>query len=137
MSREYRIIVLTPEEAKDALASFRRIRVGFLPDGPITRYDLTADGVAIGVHTTFAGEVICDLSMEELTEALVMFCLDSNIKLPRAAKKRATVTQGALALEMTLDSEMGALEEATSIKPAEGKAAEKARKRAGMNWLRV
>jgi hypothetical protein len=117
MPQEYRLITLSNEELAIALASHRRTNPEFLPPGAMTVFLVTATGLEVTIAGADGATQRRSLDFGALTEPLITFCLDSNIKLPRAAEKRAVVSEGALALEMRLDSEAGALEDATAWVP--------------------
>ena len=108
MPQEYRLITLSNEELGIALASHRRVHPDFLPPGVMTVFLVTATGLEVTVAGADGATQRSSLDFAALAEPLITFCLDSNIKLPRAAEKRAEVSEGALALEMRLDSEAAA-----------------------------
>jgi hypothetical protein len=117
MPGEYRLITLSNEELGVALASFRRVNPDFLPPGSMTLFLVTRDGLEVTIAAADGTTSRSAVAFDALVEPLISFCLDSNIKLPRAAQKRAVVSEGALALEMRLDSEEAALEEAAAWVP--------------------
>src|SRR5262245_20145302 len=117
MASEYRLITLTNEELGIALASFRRVNPDFLPPGAMTVFLVTQNGLEVTLTNADGGTQRSTVSFEALTEPLIAFCLDSNIKLPRAAEKHAVLAEGAVALEMRLDAEAAALEEAAAWVP--------------------
>ena len=126
MPQEYRLITLSNEELGVALASHRRVNPDFLPPGVMTVFLVTATGLEVTVAGADGATQRSSLDFAALAEPLITFCLDSNIKLPRAAEKRAVVSDGALALEMRLDSEAAALEDATAWVPRPSRSKPKA-----------
>jgi hypothetical protein len=126
MASEYRLITLTHEELAIALASFRRTHPEFLPPGAMTAFLVTAEGLEVTLAGAEGTTERRTVSFEALTEPLITFCLDSNIKLPRAAEKHAVLSEGAMALEMRLDAEAAALEEAAAWVPRPARAKTKA-----------
>jgi len=104
MVQELRRITLNKAELISSLESHRRMTPNFLPDGEIIDFDIID-------HTSIMITVETDPSMREasvvpddkIVQALIRFCLENNIVLPREGHKSVLVAKDDVSLCIALD----------------------------------
>lgn len=110
MPREVRYILFEQAELARAISDWSRMNGRQLPASSIWSVAVTerADGVDViyrvgHEHRATRDQVIIDHSIDEydLTAALLRYCRQTGIPLPRRAAKRLEVIDGALALLIT------------------------------------
>ena len=109
MPREIRKIILDDEELIQALMSYRRVREDLLPPGQIlsVKPDGKNDAV-IDIEFKFGPNERRDLftlKNQKLVDALIRFCIENNIVVPRQGKRAAHHQNGFWILEMHLSGD--------------------------------
>lgn len=106
MPVEIRRIILSEEELKRALNSYRRMTKGFLPDGDFEQVEVKNDGtlnVKIGMN--YSGqEKMADFEVtsDHACDILIRFCVENNIPIPREGTKKPIEAAGRLVLQIRL-----------------------------------
>jgi hypothetical protein len=102
MPRERRQIALLNDELIEALRSYRRLEPTFLPRGEIVECTVAMDRSVVvrleKLDRSMSKPVEVRLSPADLVEPLIRFCIENNIKLPRAGIKSVGFSDGELAL---------------------------------------
>ncbi|MGZ9086426.1 MAG: hypothetical protein ACXW3R_13015 [Rhodoplanes sp.] len=106
MPRELRKVIFSHNELQAALVNYLLHSGRSMPNRPIDRLEI-AEGpalVTIFFQSSDPNEVYkWPLRQEEVAAALIRYCGQFNIPLPRAAKKRLQPDNGNLALIFSLD----------------------------------
>ncbi len=107
MVQEIRQIMLTEDELVHAIEAYRKVVPGFLPPGKIT-HCLFADEetVTVSIETPCndgVKPVTFILQGFDIVEALITFCIQRNIPLPREGKKSANIKAKAASLWVTVN----------------------------------
>ena len=106
MPIEFRRIVLDDDELILALRAFRRVRKELLPQGEILDVKPADDGgITIRVESPMPADdnvTTVTLPTKYLVSAMVRFCIENNIVIPRQGKRSAGHTTKGWALEMLL-----------------------------------
>ncbi|MDE1900257.1 MAG: hypothetical protein KGI37_01255 [Alphaproteobacteria bacterium] len=105
MVYETRRIVLEKEELFLALEAHGRMTPHFLPRGRVVDFEaLSPTSIMVTVETEpDAQEATVIFTDGKLVQALVRFCLENNIMLPRAARKSVAVDAEHVSLCMDMD----------------------------------
>jgi hypothetical protein len=90
---EYRLIFFRESELVRAMGAFARLRKKPLPVGQITRLVLDPEALTLAVHLEKddGGKVQRKFTASEVAAALIAFCKDARIPLPRKAAKEMRV----------------------------------------------
>jgi hypothetical protein len=90
---EYRLIFFRESELVRAIGAFARLRKKPLPVGQITRLVLDADEITLSLHLEKdnGGTISRKFSSNEVAAALIAYCKDARIPLPRNASKELRV----------------------------------------------
>jgi hypothetical protein len=110
MPREHREIIFSPEELESAVRSYARVTPRFLPvaEHVACSHD-GAGGLTITVQATY-GATVQEMSIEakpaDIEALLIRFCLENNVMLPRAGRKRVVAHEDGLALLIELEQAM-------------------------------
>jgi len=90
---EYRLIFFRESELVRAIGAFARMRKKPLPVGQITRLVLDADEITLSLHLEKddGGIVARKFTANEVAAALIAYCKDARIPLPRKAVKELRV----------------------------------------------
>ncbi|MBL8808477.1 MAG: hypothetical protein JNN22_16650, partial [Rhodospirillales bacterium] len=90
---EYRLIFFRESELVRAIGAFARLRKKPLPVGQITRLVLDSEELTLAVHLEKddGGKVQRKFSGPEVAAALIAYCKDARIPLPRKAAKEMRV----------------------------------------------
>jgi hypothetical protein len=128
MPHEHRFIIFSPDEVVQALSSFRRNNADAIPPGRIVGCAPDGNGVTVTVEVGRVGgseRRPSPLTKDQLRDALVKFCIETNVKLPRAVEKRLNYSKGRYLIEMKFDSVdlVAADDAAKSITPTAASAA--------------
>jgi hypothetical protein len=104
--RELRKVIFSRNELQAALVSHLLHAGRWIPNRPIDRLDIGAGPAAVTIvfqpdDSTEAQE--WPLSQEEVAAALIRYCGQFSIPLPRAAKKRLQMDNNNLVLVFSLD----------------------------------
>ena len=106
MPIEIRRIILDDEELISAINSYRRVRDDLLPPGSILSVAPGDDGgAAVQIEFKFGPNVRTDtfaLTTPHLVEAMIRFCIETNVVVPRQGKRSAGHTAKGWTLEMLL-----------------------------------
>jgi hypothetical protein len=119
MPRERRQIILSNDELVGAIDRYRRRHPDVLPLGKILDCTVEDDRSVVArielasVQSTHAVEV--RFKGAEMIEALIHFCIENKIRLPRAGIKSLAVIDGDIALCVRL-SQSVELEEAMPVR---------------------
>jgi len=105
MVQELRQIILSKDELLLAIDAHRRIKPGLLPDGKIIDFEVAGQ---TSIRVTIAGEdetqtTSVVFSDAKLLDALIRFCLENNIMLPRLGRKSVSVLADNVSLCIMLD----------------------------------
>ncbi|MEQ8333194.1 hypothetical protein [Nisaea sp.] len=111
MPREIRTIIFSDAELTGAVDSFRRVRKDLLPPGAVHGVEAHEDGnILVTIEAKFGPNVRNDnyiLEHKFVVEALVRFCIETNIVIPRAGSKKMRRSDTEWILEIQLkNSEM-------------------------------
>ena len=90
---EYRLIFFRESELVRAIGAFARLRKKPLPVGQITRLVLDPEAVTLSIHLEKdnGGMVERTYGANEIAAALIAYCKDARIPLPRKAVKELRV----------------------------------------------
>ena len=106
MPRELRKVIFSRNELQAALVNHLLHSGRTMPNSPIDRLEIS-DGPAVVTIFFQPGDPMdiqeWPLSQEEVAAALIRYCGQYAIPLPRAAKKRLQPESGTLALIFSLD----------------------------------
>jgi hypothetical protein len=93
---EYRLIFFRESELVRAIGGFARLRKTPLPVGQITRLVLDADALTLSLHLEKddGGSVERVYNASEVAAALISYCKDARIPLPRKGNKELRVISG-------------------------------------------
>ena len=95
MPKEYRKMVFSEDELKQAIAVFGNLNGSILPQDEITAVELnnTPERFVRVEYTTTAqsGASELSLSRNQVASALIAFCRDQNIPIPRSSLKNLKV----------------------------------------------
>ncbi len=120
MPRELRSIEFFDHELVSALTSYRRVQPDFLQEGEILAcFAQSSTDVNVRIVTA-RGRPPVNISVaitdSDFLEALIRYCLENNIPIPRAGKKSIKIRKERVALNIFLnDLEQSATEEITEI----------------------
>ena len=107
MVQELRRVILSEEELRCALESFRRVAPTFLPPGTIeTCAPTSGDELHVVINFTSdsaSSKSEVKLSCAALLKPIIRFCIESNIMLPRDGKKSIMLTNSQVTLCISLD----------------------------------
>ena len=111
MPREIRKIILNDAEIMEAVMSYRRVTSDLLPPGDILNVRPSEDhSISVEIEMKFGPNVRKDwfvLERDHLTEAMVRYCIENNILVPRQGTRKARPVDKAWVLEIRLrDAEM-------------------------------
>ena len=106
MPRELRKVIFSRNELQAALVSYLLYSGRSMPNRPIDRLEI-GEGLAFATiffQSSDASEAKkWSLSQEEVAAALIRYCGQFSIPLPRAARKRLQMDNDSLALIFSLD----------------------------------
>jgi len=107
MVQEVRHIILSKDEMISALECHSRMTPNFLPKGKIVDFDILAENsIMVTVETEpdaqEASVIFTDL---KLIYALIRFCVENNIMLPREGRKTVMIGPSSVSLCINLDIE--------------------------------
>ena len=106
MVQELRQIILSNDELISALDAHGRMISGFMPKGSIKGFAAAGDGGLVVTLSNPEGKVSQIIVDEErLLQALIRFCIENNIMLPREGKKSAVISDKSVSLSIKLDIE--------------------------------
>ncbi|MBI3505358.1 MAG: hypothetical protein HY059_10990 [Proteobacteria bacterium] len=90
---EYRLIFFRESELVRAIGGFARLRKKPLPVGQITRLVLDPEAITLSIHLEKdnGGMVARTYNANEVAAALIAYCKDARIPLPRKASKELRV----------------------------------------------
>lgn len=105
MVQELRRITLNKAELISSLESHRRMTPNFLPDGKIVDFDIIdSTSIMITVETNpEEQEASIIFPDDKIVQALIRFCLENNIALPREGHKSVLVAKDNVSLCIALD----------------------------------
>ena len=112
MPREDRRIFLNNDELVHAIDEFRAAHSDFLPTGTISRVEVDRDHVIVEIDMKYVdSQHVLDFNVgyDTVTEVLIQFCVNRQIKLPLAAEKRASAEGEEVALNLSLGREESSL----------------------------
>lgn len=101
--RELRMIVFQDAEAISALVEAKMRARAALPAGTITSISKTADyGVQVALHVTAddGRKESVVFEPQEVAAALVGYCLQRNIRMPKSSRKIVTIVGNELVLQL-------------------------------------
>lgn len=111
MPTETRQLVFTNDEVNAALASHNRMTESRLFVGRILACQVQAgDPSAVGLtlcHETTGGTYQLVFGFDVVGPALIRYCLEINIPLPKRGHKRFGIVQGRVVMTITLDQHAG------------------------------
>lgn len=106
MPTEFRRIVFTSEELKEALTLYSRTANGPLPPGTVVGCDLKGSGgvqAVVAVSNPRTGELDrVELDAAQLGASLIKFCIEKKIPIPREGTKSIQIAGDDVALRITL-----------------------------------
>lgn len=103
MPEEFRFLVFSPGEASEALTAYARVLGRQLPQGRVLGAEPVGEKAVSGRLTVDGGSgtpVVVPFATAEVLEALVGFCIDRGIPLPRVSEKTLERLHGRLALRI-------------------------------------
>lgn len=109
MVRQNLLTILSHDDVVRALKSYRRQHPGFIADGQIE--SCRVDGNTLSIDLALAvpgkGSLLArgQIAIADLTDPLIRFCLENNIRLPNSTDTHACVIDGEIALQVSLDPE--------------------------------
>jgi hypothetical protein len=110
MVQEVRTIKFGMQELEKALNGYRRIHMGVLPAGRIAGMQPGENkGLNVTVETSHeaARHVHVVLNEEDVSEALIRFCIENNVILPRRAAKELLYADGFAMLLIEMEMMVG------------------------------
>jgi len=105
MVKELRHIILSQDEFIPALEAHNRVTPNYLPSGKILRYEcIDQDFIRVIIQITPSGqEVALIVDSSKMLQALIRFCLENNIMLPRQGQKSVLIEDDRVSLCIALD----------------------------------
>lgn len=103
MPDEFRFLVFTPAEAQAALTAYARSHGKAVPKGRIVDAEPVGEKVINGrllVDTGDGPAAIVPFTADEILEALIGYCLDRKLPLPRVSEKVLERLRGRFALRI-------------------------------------
>jgi hypothetical protein len=108
MLKEIRSILFSEQELEDALKLFNTAVQAILPTGRIISFRVSGNketAVRVNVVAPKDGEVSeVVLASSHVAAAMLHYCIQNGIPVPRKAKKKIELIDGNLALTLTLES---------------------------------
>lgn len=108
MPREIRTIILSDTELTGAVDAFRRVRKDLLPPGIVHGIVAEPDGnILVTIEMKFGPNIRNDsfiLEQQYVVEALVRFCIENNVIIPRSGSKKMLRGDKEWILEIRLKS---------------------------------
>jgi hypothetical protein len=108
MLKEIRNIIFAQNELEEAVKLFHTTVKAILPPGRIISFQIIASKVPeLQVNVVAPKEgVVSDVTIASayVAAAMLHFCIQNGILVPRQAKKQIELINGSLALTLTLDS---------------------------------
>lgn len=109
MPIEYRSILFSDEEAGEALSAIIKLRAGRPPDDGsktlIHSRDGKGDPVSVLVFTNAENGVEFQFNSREVMAALVNYCIQQEIKLPRHGEKKVDIIDQQLLLRVRIGAD--------------------------------
>jgi len=101
--------MLSDTELKEAIDSFRRVHKEILPPGTVHGIETQPDGsILVAIEMKFGPNIRNDkfiLEQQNVVEAIVRFCIETNVVIPRSGTKKVMRTDKEWILEIRLKSD--------------------------------
>ena len=108
MPNEIRHIIFAQNELEEAVKLFHTTVQAILPPGRIIAFQIVGNkvpGLQVNVVAPKEGDVSdVIIASAHVAAAMLHYCIQNGIPVPRKAKKKIELIDGSLALTLTLDS---------------------------------